>query len=107
MNAEIHYHQVSPTVLGIASWYGEEHANKLMANGQPFNPRAMTCATMVWPLGTKLYVEYAGRFLTVVVTDRGPANHLGRLIDLSSAAFAQLAPLACGIITVRVTPAQQ
>jgi rare lipoprotein A (peptidoglycan hydrolase) len=45
------------------------------------------------------------RAVRVQVTDRGPDRRLGRMIDLSRAAFARLAPTEVGIITVSVFPA--
>ena len=42
--------------VGVASWYGEDHRGKLMANGRPFDPDALTCATWDHPFGTRLKV---------------------------------------------------
>ena len=93
---------------GLASWYGEEHRGKRMANGQPFDPDRLTAACWQYPLGTTVRVSVAGAAgrqpsVVVVVTDRGPAPYLarnGRVIDLSQAAFRQLAPLSDGLVTV-------
>ena len=90
-------------LTGIASWYGKEKAGQIMANRHPFDPEAMTCATYAYPLGTTLRVVAGHRSIRVLVTDRGPAQRLGRLIDLSRHAFAQLAPLNVGLITVTVS----
>lgn len=90
---------------GDASWYGAEFAGKRMANGQPFNPGALTCASWFYPLGTKLRVTHGNRSVVVTVTDRGPAKRLvrqGRIIDLSLFAFNYLAPLDKGLINVTV-----
>lgn len=89
-------------IIGTASWYGEAYRGKRMANGARFNPDALTCATYRWPLGATLKVTHEGRSVMVIVTDRGPAIPLGRLIDLSQAAFAQLAPLSRGLLRVQV-----
>ena len=92
---------------GTASWYGEELRGRAMANGKPFNPDAMTCASWNYPLGTKLDVQHVAAGITntvrVTVTDRGPNKRLGRVIDLSKAAFAKLAENKRGLITVQVT----
>ena len=90
----------------IVSWYGDESAGRLMANGQPFNPKAITCASRSYPLGTRLRVTNLanGRSVEVVVTDRGPARRLHRDIDLSKAAFKQIAPLRLGLIQVTIEP---
>lgn len=86
----------------VASFYGEEHRGKLQANGKPFNPDALTCACWGYPFGTRLRVSYRGRQVIAVVSDRGPSRRLHRDLDLSKAAFAQLAPLKLGLIKVAV-----
>jgi rare lipoprotein A len=89
-----------------ASWYGRECAGRRMADGRMFDPGALTCASWFYPLGAVLRVSSGGRTVDVRVTDRGPARRLvrrGRVIDLSRAAFARLAPLERGVIEVNVT----
>lgn len=88
-----------------ASWYGEEHRDLLMANGQRFNPDKLTAASWCFELGTKVAVTHANRTVVVEITDRGPAKRLfrdGRKIDLSRAAFAKLANPDLGLICVTV-----
>lgn len=91
---------------GIASWYGDELRGRPMANGRPFNPDALTCASWHYPLGTPLAVTGNGKTVLVTVTDRGPAKRLRREIDLSRAAFRRLAPLKLGLIKVKVQRAK-
>jgi rare lipoprotein A len=99
---------------GVASWYGEEHRGKLMANGKRFNPDKFTAASWFYPLGTKVRVTVASpsprqRSVEVTITDRGPDKDLvrdGRIIDLSHAPFKQLAPPYLGLIAVAVQPLQ-
>src|SRR6516162_1226131 len=43
-------------ITGLASWYGEEHRGKLMANGKRFDPDKLTAASWFYPLGTKVRV---------------------------------------------------
>lgn len=100
-----------PATRGIASWYGEEHRGRPMANRQPFDPDRLTCASWFYPLGTWLVVERTdglpGR-VVVQVTDRGPHRRLvraGRIVDLSRAAFARIEGLEMGLCEVRVQPA--
>src|ERR1041385_8890157 len=84
---------------GTASWYGESHRGRLMANGRRFDPDKLTAASWFYPLGTRLRItsqERPGRGVLVTVTDRGPAKELvrgGRIIDLAESAFKKLAPL--------------
>ncbi len=105
-------HADAATTNGVASWYGEEHRGRLMANGKRFNPDKFTAASWFYPLGTKVRVTVAApaqrpRSVVVTITDRGPAMELvhdGRIIDLSHAPFRQLAPPYLGLVTVAVQP---
>lgn len=95
---------------GLASWYGETHRGRFMANGKRFDPAKLTAASWFYPLGTKLRVTLdcpgkPARSVRVTVTDRGPAKELvqqGRIIDLTEAAFHQLAPPESGLVHVKV-----
>jgi len=87
---------------GTASWYGQECAGKTMANGHPFIPSRLTCASWNYPLGTRLLVRHKNRSVIVTVTDRGPARRLKREIDLSWAAFKALADPKVGLISVTI-----
>jgi rare lipoprotein A len=90
---------------GVASWYGEDHRGRPMADGRPFNPDAFTCASWFYPLGSVLEVRHGGRSVFVVVTDRGPRGDLvaqGRVIDLSRHAFSKLANPDIGLLPVDI-----
>lgn len=60
----------------------------------------------IWnvPFGTSLKVTNLSnnKSVVVVVKDRGPAKRLNRSIDLSKAAFAQIADLKSGLIKVKI-----
>jgi rare lipoprotein A len=100
-----------PPVSGLASWYGEEHRGKLMANGKPFDPDGLTAASWSFPLGAKVRVTLntpgePRRSVLVTITDRGPSHELvrqGRVIDLSRAAFEKLAPIDLGLVEIEAT----
>lgn len=68
---------------GMASWYA--HGRKT-ANGERFNPGAMTAAHRSLPFGTHVRVTNAnnGRSVVVRINDRGPFVR-GRVIDLARA----------------------
>ncbi len=78
------------TETGEASWYE--------APGSGF-----TAASPWLPFGTRVRVTNlaTGGSVTVVINDRGPFG--GRIIDLSSEAFAAIAPLGQGVVEVRLT----
>jgi rare lipoprotein A len=99
----------------LASWYGEDHRGRLMANGRPFDPDKLTAASWFYPLGTKVRVTLKSpvqvnavpRSVLVTITDRGPARRLvrlGRKIDLAAAAFKQLANPDLGLVEVTISP---
>ena len=100
----------SPPSTGTASWYGEAHRGKLMANGKRFDPKKLTAASWFYPLGAKVRVvaNSSGgtvRAVVVTITDRGPAKdlvHNGRIIDLAQAAFKRLADPDVGLVPVVV-----
>ena len=95
---------------GFASWYGEEHRGRLMANGRRFDPDKLTAASWFYPLGTKVRVTLdsdsePARSVVVTITDRGPSWDLvrgGRIIDLSHAPFRKLAKPSRGLTHVKV-----
>ncbi len=79
------------TQRGQASWYDP--------------PWSGLSAAHPWlPKGTRVLVTdvATGWSVTVVVDDRGPFSP-GRVIDLSSEAFAALAPLSRGVLHVRLS----
>jgi rare lipoprotein A len=92
--------QISPTSYGIASFYSDD---QLTANGEKFNPKAMTAAHPTLPFGTRLRVTNlaTGRFVTVRINDRGPYVH-GRVVDVSVSAAESLGIVDRGIAKVKL-----
>jgi len=97
---------------GSASWYGEAHRGRLMANGRKFDPKKLTAASWFYPLGAKVRVTVKektspARTVVVTITDRGPSKELvrrRRLIDLSYGAFKQIADPNLGLVKVWIEP---
>lgn len=84
-----------------ATYYHPSLAGRTKANGQPYNPNAMTAASNNYRLGTRVKVtnRKTGKSVVVTITDRcGNCS-----IDLSRAAFQRIAPLRQGRVPVRVT----
>jgi len=92
--------------IGTASWYGEQHQGKRMANGKRFDRRKLTAASWYCPLGTTLRVVNIknGKSVVVTVTDRGPNFRLNRILDLSEAAAERLSYRHDGLTTVFLYP---
>lgn len=88
---------------GKASYYGNKHHNKRTASGERFNQRALTAAHRSLPFGSKVKVinPRNGKSVIVRVNDRGPFVR-GRIIDLSKAAFEQIASTDSGVVRVRL-----
>ncbi|MBI2862235.1 MAG: hypothetical protein HYX89_05400 [Chloroflexi bacterium] len=89
---------------GKATWYGAAFQGRRMSNGEPFDMYDPTIAAVNrFPLGTMLRVtdRQSGNSVEVVVKDRG-AFIAPYLVDLSYAAFAQLAPPSRGVLNVTV-----
>jgi rare lipoprotein A len=86
---------------GEASWYGAELAGHKTANGERFDPDAMTAAHRTLPLGTWIEVRRLdiGRAVRVRINDRGPYAK-GRILDLSRQAARLLDMLRDGVAPV-------
>ena len=87
--------------LVTASWYGERYRGKPTASGSLFDPDKLTAAHRKLPFGTRVKCTLGPRFVVVTITDRGPFVK-GREIDLSRAAFRQLAHTDAGLIQIRM-----
>ncbi|MGC4745054.1 septal ring lytic transglycosylase RlpA family protein [Micromonospora sp. DT201] len=93
----------SPKVLESgscgASFYSD---GQLTANGESFNPNALTAAHKTLPFNTKVRVTNPanGKSVVVRINDRGPFID-GRCLDLSRAAFATITSVDVGALTVR------
>lgn len=76
--------------IGLASWYGSESGNRT-ADGSRFNPKGLSAAHKTLPIPSKVRVTNLsnGRYIDVLVNDRGPFNDK-RLIDLSHGAAQQI-----------------
>jgi rare lipoprotein A len=66
---------------------------------------AGACASPTLPLGTVVTVTNlaTGATATCTIEGRGPFGGGDRIIDLDQATFARLAPLAEGVIDVRIS----
>ena len=88
--------------FGIASWYGPGFGGHRTANGETFNPKALTAAHPTLPFGTLVEVSRPDgkKSVVVCITDSGP--YTGRAIDLSRAAARRLHMSTRGVAPVRM-----
>ena len=80
---------VARSRIGVATWY---------------NYVPGRCATWFLPMGTRLTIESlaTGKTIHCTVTDHEAARG-DRVVDLSETQFSQLAPLARGVVSVKVS----
>ena len=88
---------------GVGSWYGDEFAGRLTANGEIFDPNKVSAAHKTLPMPSVVRVTNLdnGKSLVVRVNDRGPFVS-GRIIDLSREAARLIGYKDNGIAKVRV-----
>lgn len=86
--------------VGTASWYGSESGNRT-AMGARFVPHGLTAAHKTLPLPSRVRVTNLnnGRYVDVIVNDRGPFKK-GRIIDLSHGAAKKIG--LYGVTKVRI-----
>lgn len=76
----------------LATYYADKFNGRKTSSGERFNNTKYTAAHMKFPFGTKLRVtnEQNGKFVDVVVNDRGPFSKKLE-IDLTKKAFMEIA----------------
>jgi len=87
---------------GWATFYASRFAGRTTANGERYDPGAMTAAHRTLPFGTTIRVLRAdGRSVVVRVNDRGPYVS-GRILDLSYRAASELGMIKEGKVWVQI-----
>lgn len=95
-------------LTGIASWYGEKHHGKEMADGNIFDMNKVSAAHRSLPLGSKVLIENPtnGKAIVATITDRGPFTkkngRYSREIDLSKRAAEKLGLITKGLGYVKI-----
>lgn len=89
--------------VGMASWYGDDFHNKLTANGETYDMRAITAAHRTLPLPSIVRVTNLenGKSIIARVNDRGPYVK-NRIIDVSQKGAELLGYRNNGIAKVKV-----
>ena len=88
---------------GKATIYGAAFKGRKTANGQRYNPKALTAAHRTLPFGSVVKVTNLrnGREVMVRINDRGPFGP-GRIIDLSRESASRLNMLRAGVVDVQL-----
>lgn len=90
-------------ISGPVSYYGREFAGRRTANGERFDPGALTMAHKTLPFGTLVRVTnlFNSKSIVVRVNDRGPYSG-GRIADLSTAAAALIDMVRAGVVRAQL-----
>jgi rare lipoprotein A len=88
---------------GLAAVYSDKLNGRKTASGQVFRQSELTAAHPSLPFGTKVRVTNTknNKSVEVRINDRGPTQ-AGRVIDLSSAAAAQVGIGKAGMAPVKL-----
>ena len=86
----------------LASWYDYdlESKDQKCRDESCYSKFNLTAASRDYPRGSRVEVCYQGKCIVVRINDFGPEEQTGRDIDLSSAAFKELADLKVGLLEV-------
>ena len=89
---------------GMASYYGSEFAGSRTANGERFDPAAMTAAHRSLAFHSRVAVTNLanGQEVIVRINDRGPWGKGGRIIDISHAAAREIGMHRSGTARVKL-----
>lgn len=91
------------SACGYASHYGhgDGYHGRTTASGKRFNAYGLGIAHRHLPFGTKIFItnQSNGKTVQAPIVDRGPFVH-GRVLDLSFATFAAIAPPSQGVTRV-------
>ncbi len=89
---------------GVASYYGSEFAGSRTANGERFDPGAMTGAHRSLAFHSRVAVTNLanGQEVIVRINDRGPWGKGGRIIDISHAAAREIGMHRSGTARVKL-----
>jgi rare lipoprotein A len=92
-----------PTQRGLVSLYGHAFAGRKTANGEVFDPEALTMAHRTLPFGTRVRVTNLEnrQSVEVVVNDRGPFVR-DRIGDLSLAAARRIDMVTDGVVEATI-----
>ena len=88
--------------IGIASWYGYQHAGSPTKSGEIFNPKKLTAAHNSLPMGTKVKVTNLENKKSVIVkiNDTGGFAKYHRIIDLSLKAAKTIGITGLGKVSI-------
>jgi rare lipoprotein A len=88
---------------GMASFYARKFQDRKTSSGELLNNNSMTAAHKTLPFGSEVIVKNLnnGKSVKVRINDRGPFVE-GRIIDLTRAAFSQIANLDKGVTKVEI-----
>lgn len=95
--------ETPPTTVKEVSYQTASWLDYHLPEAPDYSKNYDTCASRDYPRGTRLMVATkTGKSVVCRVNDYGPEAWTGVQLDLSSHAFAQLAPLSQGLVEVTI-----
>lgn len=97
------HHHAGDRLSGPASWYGEHWRGRPTANGERFNPGAVTCAHRTLPFNSRVRVTNLRSGVSIVarINDRGPYARR-RVLDCTEHVATLLHYHDAGVVPVRL-----
>ncbi|BDS15344.1 septal ring lytic transglycosylase RlpA family protein [Aureispira anguillae] len=94
----------APIEKGLASYYDDSFHGRKTASGEKYDKNKLTAAHKTLPFGTKIRIKNPanGKFVEVVVNDRGPYIK-GRIIEVSKKAAQQIDLVKVNVAPVEIT----
>jgi rare lipoprotein A len=93
-------------IEGLATYYADSLAGNRTANGERYDPGALSAAHLSLPFGTRLRVTRTDRrsspIVCVRVNDRGPYGNPSHVLDLSRRAAERLRMIRSGVVPVKI-----
>lgn len=85
-----------------ATYYSDYFVGRPTKSGEIFNQNLLTCASNVFPIGTRLKLTNVenGKSVVVRVNDTGGFRRV--TLDLSKKAFRKIADLKIGIVKIKI-----
>jgi rare lipoprotein A len=85
-----------------ATYYSDHFVGRPTTSGEIFSQNLLTCASNIYPIGTRLKLTNIenGKSVVVRVNDTGGFKRV--TLDLSKKAFRKIADLKIGIVKIKI-----
>lgn len=85
-----------------ATYYSDFFVGRETKSGEIFDQNKLTCASNIYPIGTRLKVTNIENGKTVVVRVNDTGSFKRVTLDLSKKAFRKIADLEIGVVKIKI-----